>query len=54
MRYLPILLFGILLIRDTKRFTEYLIETNLIRYKDIFGILAMVIGIGIDLFYYLQ
>lgn len=54
MRYLPILIFGILLVRDTERFARYLAKTNIIRYKDVFGILGMALGVWIDLFYYLQ
>lgn len=54
MKFLPILIFGILLIRDADRLAKYLVKTNIIRYKDILGVLAMVIGVGIDLFYYLQ
>jgi hypothetical protein len=54
MKFLPILLFGILLIRDADRLAKYLAKTNIIRHKDVLGILAMIIGVGIDLFYYLQ
>jgi hypothetical protein len=54
MEFIPILLFGILLVRDTDRFAKYLVKTKIIRYKDVLGILAMVIGVGIDLFYFLQ
>ena len=54
MKLLPILLFGILLLRDTDRFAKCLVKTNNISYNDILGILAMLIGIGVNLFYYLQ
>lgn len=54
MKSIPILLFSILMIRDAKKFIEVLVETNEFNKKDFLGILAMLFGIGIDLFFYLE
>lgn len=47
MKFLPILLFIILLVRDLRKFAISYTETNIINYKDILGIIIMLAGIGL-------
>lgn len=54
MKFLPLIIFGILMVRDAKRFVESLVETNIVSYKDIFWLMTMVIGMGLSLFYCLD
>lgn len=51
MRFLPIFLFVILLIRDIRKSALSYVETNTINYKEIFALVIMLIGIEITFYY---
>lgn len=53
MKFLPILLFTILLVRDLRKFALFYKKTNIINFKDVLGIVIMLVGIILISYYIL-